>query len=152
MAGAYCKFCNHRCFVERVIPGGPQKGWTGHLATCARGKEYDRTQTGGYDADTAVNPVTQPQTARVVRQLITTDTAIAKAVDNGQLRLELILREQAEKLQRRHEELRERGEDVDPDEDEDEDDDPADDPDAMESMYPRDREDGEGIHRPSYGE
>lgn len=26
------------------------------------------------------------------------------------------------------------------------------DPDDMESMYPRDREDGEGIHRPSYGE
>lgn len=56
MSGAYCRFCDHRCFVLRVIPDGPQKGWSGHLATCARGKAYDRTQTGGYDADSAINP------------------------------------------------------------------------------------------------
>ena len=56
MAGAYCKFCNRRCFVYRVIPDGPHKGWAGHLATCPKGMEYDRKQTG-YDHTTAVNPL-----------------------------------------------------------------------------------------------
>jgi hypothetical protein len=70
MAGAYCKFCDHRCFVERVIPSGPQMGWTGHLATCAAGKEYDRNQTGGFDSSTAINPVTHPRQAGLVRRLV----------------------------------------------------------------------------------
>jgi hypothetical protein len=56
MAGAYCTFCGHRCFVCRTIPDGPQKGWSGHLATCARGMEHDRKQTG-HDHTTAVNPL-----------------------------------------------------------------------------------------------
>lgn len=55
MAGAYCIFCNLRCFVLRVVPGGPHKGWSGHMATCERGKAHDR-QIFGYDADTAINP------------------------------------------------------------------------------------------------
>lgn len=59
MAGAYCKFCDHRCFVYRIIPAGPQKGWSGHLATCPAGKAYDRSQTGGYDCSNTINPVTE---------------------------------------------------------------------------------------------
>jgi hypothetical protein len=55
MAGAYCKFCGHRCFVYRVIPDGPQEGWAGHLATCAQGMAHDRAQTG-HDHTTAANP------------------------------------------------------------------------------------------------
>lgn len=55
MAGAYCRYCDHRCFVLRVVPDGPHKGWSGHMATCARGKAHDR-EALGYDADTATNP------------------------------------------------------------------------------------------------
>jgi len=59
MAGAYCKFCGHRCFVYRVIPGEPgvRSEWGGHLATCRRGMEHDRQQTGGYDHTNTVNPM-----------------------------------------------------------------------------------------------
>ncbi|WP_234343429.1 hypothetical protein, partial [Streptomyces sp. NRRL F-5123] len=56
MAGAYCKFCGNRCFVYRIIPDGPQKGWAGHLATCAPGMAHDREKTG-YDHTTATNPI-----------------------------------------------------------------------------------------------
>ena len=38
--GSYCKFCGQRCFVVRVIPDGPQKGWSGCLATCSGGMMY----------------------------------------------------------------------------------------------------------------
>ncbi len=57
MAGAYCKFCNHRCFVDRKLPADAKwrPGETVHLATCTRGMEYDRQFTG-YDHTTAVNP------------------------------------------------------------------------------------------------
>ncbi|MDI9829719.1 hypothetical protein [Streptomyces sp. KAU_LT] len=56
MAGAYCKFCDTRCFVYRVIPDGPQAGWAGHLATCAAGMAHDRAETG-HDHTTATNPL-----------------------------------------------------------------------------------------------
>lgn len=65
MAGAYCKFCGRRCFVLRVIPDGPEKGWEGHLATCQRGMEHDREQTG-YDHTTAINPITDPEAAAAI--------------------------------------------------------------------------------------
>jgi uncharacterized Fe-S radical SAM superfamily protein PflX len=57
MAGAYCKFCDHRCFVDRKMPADAKwrPGETVHLATCARGKEHSR-ETTGYDASTAINP------------------------------------------------------------------------------------------------
>jgi hypothetical protein len=58
MAGAYCKFCGHRCFVDRVIPDGPMKGWSGHLATCQGGMAHDLEVTG-HTHETALNPVTQ---------------------------------------------------------------------------------------------
>lgn len=60
--GAYCKFCGRRCFVVRVIPDGPEKGWTGCLATCHRGMAYDLGETG-HTHITAVNPVTEPEAA-----------------------------------------------------------------------------------------
>ena len=65
MAGSYCKFCGHRCFVLRVIPDGPQKGWTGHLATCRGGMEHDLKETG-HTHITAVNPVTEPEAAAAI--------------------------------------------------------------------------------------
>jgi hypothetical protein len=58
MAGSYCRYCGHRCFVERVIPADGITGHAGqtrHLATCAEGKKHDR-RTTGYDADSAINP------------------------------------------------------------------------------------------------
>lgn len=55
MAGAYCRYCDHRCFVLRVVPDGPHEGWSGHMATCKRGKAHD-LESLGYNADTATNP------------------------------------------------------------------------------------------------
>lgn len=52
MAGAYCRYCNNRCFVYRVLP---DRSWSGHMATCAEGMAFDRAQTG-YDHTTAINP------------------------------------------------------------------------------------------------
>jgi hypothetical protein len=65
MPGTYCKFCGQRCFVLRVIPDGPQKGWSGHLATCAGGMALDLQKTG-YTHETAINPVTDPEAAAAV--------------------------------------------------------------------------------------
>jgi hypothetical protein len=53
MVGPYCKFCGHRCFVYRVLP---DRSWSGHLATCPAGAEYDRGQLG-CDHASAINPV-----------------------------------------------------------------------------------------------
>lgn len=52
MAGAYCQFCDHRCFVERTLP---DLSWQGHMATCPKGMAHDRKVTG-HDYRTAVNP------------------------------------------------------------------------------------------------
>jgi len=58
MAGAYCKFCDRRCFVYRVMPADSKwkPGRGVHLATCAKGAEYDREHTG-HDHTTAFNPM-----------------------------------------------------------------------------------------------
>jgi hypothetical protein len=63
--GSYCKFCGQRCFVVRVIPDGPQKGWSGCLATCAGGMEHDLKKTG-HTHLTALNPVTEPEAVAAV--------------------------------------------------------------------------------------
>jgi hypothetical protein len=55
MPGAYCQFCDTRCFVLRQIYVDGKLTWTGHLATCERGKQHDR-EVCGQDADTAFNP------------------------------------------------------------------------------------------------
>ena len=52
MPGAYCRYCDHRCFVDRVLP---DTGRRLHMATCPAGKDHDRT-VSGFDADTAINP------------------------------------------------------------------------------------------------
>jgi hypothetical protein len=56
MAGAYCVFCAQRCFVYRQVIVGGELIWAGHMATCGRGKEWDRSKLG-VDADTAHNPM-----------------------------------------------------------------------------------------------
>jgi hypothetical protein len=51
MAGSYCRYCNHRCFVPRILPDGTRL----HMATCSGGMAHDRAVTG-YDHTTARNP------------------------------------------------------------------------------------------------
>lgn len=60
MAGAYCKFCDHRCFVYRIVPAGEYAGWSGHMATCTRGMEHTRSRLGGYDSSSSTNPFDEP--------------------------------------------------------------------------------------------
>lgn len=52
MPGAYCRYCDHRCFVDRVLP---DTGRRLHMATCPARKAHDRS-VSGFDADTAINP------------------------------------------------------------------------------------------------
>lgn len=59
MAGAYCFYCGHRCFVYRTLPDG---SWSGHMATCKEGMTRDRQHTG-FDHTTAINPVAAPTCA-----------------------------------------------------------------------------------------
>lgn len=66
MAGAYCKFCTFRCFVLRVIPDGPEKGRSFHLATCHAGMMHDLKEVG-HTHLTAVNPVTEPEAVAAIR-------------------------------------------------------------------------------------
>jgi hypothetical protein len=49
--GPYCKFCDHRCFVPRVLRDGQHV----LLATCPAGMAHDRDQVGE-DHTTATNP------------------------------------------------------------------------------------------------
>ena len=56
MAGAYCQFCDQRCFVYREVIVAGEVLWSGHLATCREGKAHDRSVLG-QDADTATNPM-----------------------------------------------------------------------------------------------
>lgn len=70
MAGAYCRFCGRRCFVFRVIPNGPDRGWSGHLATCPPGMAHDKKQTG-HTHLTALNPVTDPDAVTALYDEIT---------------------------------------------------------------------------------
>jgi hypothetical protein len=65
MAGAYCKFCGFRCFVYRIVPDGPEKGWGGHMATCREGMELD-LKVLGHTHLTAVNPITEPDLADAI--------------------------------------------------------------------------------------
>lgn len=60
MAGAYCKFCDNRCFVYRVMPADARwmPGQGVHLATCVEGAAYD-LEHSGYDHTTAINPMVE---------------------------------------------------------------------------------------------
>lgn len=65
MAGSFCRFCDSRCFVARVLPDGRVL----HMATCVRGAAHDRGATG-YDFRTARNPrVTGEPTDQELREL-----------------------------------------------------------------------------------
>ncbi len=55
MAGAYCQFCGHRCFVYREIREAGRVEWSGHMATCREGAEHDRVVLGA-DFRSAHNP------------------------------------------------------------------------------------------------
>jgi alcohol dehydrogenase class IV len=50
--GPYCRYCDHRCFVERRIP---DTRTTVLLATCSAGMAHDRSAVG-HDHTTALNP------------------------------------------------------------------------------------------------
>lgn len=86
MAGAYCKFCDRRCFVWRLVPDGPGKGWGGHMATCTDGMAHD-LKVLGHTHLTAINPVTEPEQADAVWAEVTGERgrkAAALAVEAGQ--------------------------------------------------------------------
>lgn len=47
MAGPYCRYCDHRCFVYReVITAHGRVMWAGHMATCPEGSKHDREILG----------------------------------------------------------------------------------------------------------
>jgi hypothetical protein len=69
MAGAYCKFCGQRCFVYRIIPDGPWKGWGGHLATCYHGMMHDLKKIE-HTHITAINPITEPDAAAAIAAVL----------------------------------------------------------------------------------
>ena len=55
MSGAYCRYCDQRCFVYRQVIVGGEVIWAGHMATCADGKAHDRRSLG-VDSSAAHNP------------------------------------------------------------------------------------------------
>ncbi len=60
--GPYCKFCDQRCFVLRVLRDDRSM----LLATCARGMEHDRLACG-QDHTTASNPAAADRDGEVER-------------------------------------------------------------------------------------
>lgn len=61
MAGAYCRFCDQRCFVYRQIIFEGEVLWAGHMATCSEGMKHDH-RILGVDYREAHNPVTSEAT------------------------------------------------------------------------------------------
>lgn len=61
MAGAYCRYCEHRCFVYREVIVAGELIWSGHMATCAKGAAHDKRSLG-VDFRQAHNPHA-PETA-----------------------------------------------------------------------------------------
>lgn len=55
MAGAYCRYCDQRCFVYRQVIIAGEIVWAGHMATCPAGADWDRKQLG-VDFRQAHNP------------------------------------------------------------------------------------------------
>lgn len=58
--GSYCKFCDQRCFVLRILRDGRSM----LLATCQRGMEHDR-EACGEDHTMAQNPIEAAQRGEV---------------------------------------------------------------------------------------
>lgn len=46
MAGSYCRYCDHRCFVYREVIVGGELLWSGHMATCPKGAEHCKSVLG----------------------------------------------------------------------------------------------------------
>lgn len=61
MAGAYCRYCDHRCFVYRQVIVAGEIIWDGHMATCTKGAAHDKRSLG-VDFRQAHNPYA-PQAA-----------------------------------------------------------------------------------------
>lgn len=55
MAGSYCRYCDHRCFVYREVVVGGETVWAGHMATCRDGAAHDKRELG-VDFSQAHNP------------------------------------------------------------------------------------------------
>lgn len=53
--GPYCRYCDMRCFLPRVVPG---RAGSVLMATCDAGMRHDREQCDGHDHRTTVNPIT----------------------------------------------------------------------------------------------
>jgi hypothetical protein len=58
MAGAYCRYCDRRCFVDRQVIVAGEVVWSGHMATCPAGMDHDRAVLG-VDHRQAHNPLAQ---------------------------------------------------------------------------------------------
>ena len=87
MSGAYCIYCCRRCFVYRIVPDGPRKGWGGHMATCRDGMAFD-LKVLGHTHVTAVNPITEPEAAEEICAWAAAAQgrkAAALAVEDGRL-------------------------------------------------------------------
>lgn len=55
MPGSYCRYCGHRCFVERSVMVADVVLWRGYMATCRDGAAHDRHKVG-VDHTRAHNP------------------------------------------------------------------------------------------------
>lgn len=108
MAGSYCKFCDRRCFVYRIIPAEPgvRSEWAGHLATCARGKEFDRQQTGGFDSTNTINPMTAERIEQLHREIAEADATARRLAAAGELHDELFWRTRIDHLSAELDDLR----------------------------------------------
>lgn len=78
--GPYCKFCDFRCFVIRVLPDGT----TRMMGTCLRGMEFDR-RACGLDHIAAINPVTDPEAVDALRAKLSAASATTEARDMTEL-------------------------------------------------------------------
>lgn len=65
--GAYCRYCNRRCFLLRTLPDGR----TICLATCPSGMAHDRSVIGGHDHRTTRNPVLDTVELKVRARTVT---------------------------------------------------------------------------------
>ena len=72
--GPYCMFCLRRCFVPRVIPGGPEIGKSLILATCREGMMHDLAETG-HTRLTALNPALEADKVEALRAYLKGDVA-----------------------------------------------------------------------------
>lgn len=61
--GPYCRYCDRRCFLLRVLADGRSM----LLATCEAGMAHDLASCG-QTHETAVNPILDPDAAAALRR------------------------------------------------------------------------------------